>query len=80
MMRREQAGQKAERAAKKIEFVKYEITEDGTDVLLLSGQYANERLLDLWVRGPVERDYIVKKLYSTGDEAVINIIHSASCK
>ncbi len=79
MLRKEKAGKKAATVQRKVDLVKFELTEDGEDILIVSGPYANKTLRSLWVAGPSERDYVVEKLWSTGDEKVIKVITSLVC-
>jgi hypothetical protein len=74
MVRREQAGQEAKKKKKKIDQISYEVKDD--DIIILSGQYQGHSVRDLWNVGPLERDYIVNRLWFTNDPEVVKIIHS----
>lgn len=78
MLRKEKAGYKTDRMIRKHNPVRYEIEED--DIIILSGPYTGRKVRELWPLGPVERDYIVKKLWSTGDEKIVKIINSMTCE
>ena len=80
MLRKEKAGEKAASTTRKFDFIKYEVLEDGSDITILSGLYINRSVRELWSIGPAERDYIVEKLWSTGDEKVVQFINSLVCE
>jgi len=78
MLKKEKASEEAQRIHYKPDKVKYEVRDN--DIILLSGKYSNCYVRDLFSRGPIERDYIMDKLWMKGDEAVCAIINSMTCK
>ncbi len=58
--------------------VKYRI-ENG-DIYILSGPYLGKSVKELWPIGPVERDYIVRNIWFSGDAEVAAIIRGLSCQ
>ena len=73
MVRKEQAAQQAAVVKKKLELVEFCIEND--DVLLLSGNYSGQTVRQLWPLGPVERDYIVQKIWFTNNPDAVRIIN-----
>lgn len=74
MVRREKAGEKAKKRQKKLDQISYEV-KDG-DIHILSGTYLGRTVRELWQSGPIERDYIVQRLWFTNDRAVVEVINS----
>lgn len=78
MLRKEEAGRKAEIVNRRSDSIKYEIVDN--NIIILSGSYANRGIRELWYIGDAERDYIIEKLWSLGDEKINNIIKSMTCE
>ena len=78
MLRKEEAGKKTLKAQKQADSVEYRI--ENNDIFILNGQYAGKTVSELFVIGPTERDYIVKKIWFSGDADVIKIINSLVCR
>lgn len=78
MVRREKAADKAKRKAQKVEKVEYRV--EGGDLLILSGKFAGSYVSELFARGPVERDYVIKHVWFDHDEEAMAIIRSLLCK
>jgi hypothetical protein len=74
----EKAGEKARKVQKKLDLVKYIIDDNG--ILLTSGPYTGQYVIDVWKLGPVERDYVIKNLWFRNDEQVNQILHTLCCK
>ena len=77
-LRREEASAKAVRAQQMVDRVSYRC-EPG-DALILSGPYRNRRVREMFAAGPVERDYIVKYLWATGDPGIVALVNSMVCR
>ena len=78
LLRREKAGEKAEKLRKKYDLVQYQVEDD--NIRILSGPYAGFDARSLWFKGPAERDYIVKHIWFSGNREVAAILSSLSCK
>ena len=78
MARREKAHEAAKRQQKQLNLVGYQV--EGDDILLTNGPYGGRKVRELFVQGPIERDYIVKNLWFRGDDRVVQIINSLVCK
>lgn len=78
MLRKEKAGKKAESVSRKLDQLKYELIEN--DIIILNGPYINKSVRELWNIGEAERDYIVNKLWSLGDEKINKIIKDLVCR
>ena len=78
MVRREEAGEQAHRAQRKIKPLEYEIRNG--DIQLMSGPYVGRMVSELFQQGPIERDYIVSKLWFLGDAEVEKIIKDLVCE
>jgi len=78
MVRREKAGQKAARQARKVEKVEYQV--EGEDIVLLSGPFAGQYVSQLFFEGAEQRDFVVKHLWLSHDEKVMEIIRRFLCR
>lgn len=76
--RREEAGEKARRVRRKLDMVEFRV--EGEDILIMSGQYIDKYVRDLWSQGPTERDYIVRHIWFRNDERVNQILNSLCCR
>jgi len=76
--RREEAGEKARRVRRELATIEFRV--EGDDILIQSGPYVEDYVRELWTRGPVERDYIVKHIWFRNDERVNQILNSLCCK
>ncbi len=52
--------------------VRYEILED--DIKINSGIYMGRTVKELWDMGKVERDWVIKKIWNTGDKDAQRVI------
>jgi len=77
-LRREKASAKAVKVQQSADRVSFRVQQG--DVLILSGPYRDRWVRELFALGAVERDYIVKHLWSTGDPEVVAIINSMVCR
>ena len=77
-LRRAKASAKAVKAQQGLERVSYRVEAD--DILILNGPYRNRRVRELFASGSVERDYVVRHLWFTGDQEVVRIINSMVCR
>lgn len=78
MLRKEQAGKEATKAQNKSKIIDYKIEND--DILILSGPYTGQTVRNLFPIGPIERDYIVNKIWFSNDSKVVEIINSLVCR
>ena len=78
MIRREQAGVRADKMKRKIDMVEYKIEDD--DIIMLSGRYAGKTVKEIFFNSATERDYIVEKIWMGGDKDVVRIINSLVCE
>lgn len=78
MVRKEKAGKAVVKRQKKLDNVAYEVRDN--DVWLLSGPYIGKSVRELFVLGPLERDYLVNHLWFTNDLEVVKVIHSLCAK
>jgi len=78
MFRGEQAFYKEKKLKKTIDSPHYKV-ENG-DIYLLTGQYSNCWVIDLWGKGSNERDYIIKHLYVLKDLEIQRIIKGLFCQ
>lgn len=78
MVRREKAADKAKRKARKVEKVEYRI--EGDDLMILTGRFAGTYISELFARGPVERDFVIKHVWFDHDDEAMAIIRSLLCK
>lgn len=60
------------------EVAEYQIEDN--DVMILSGSYNGMRVSELWEKGPIERDWVINKLWILNDEKVNNIIRKLFCR
>lgn len=58
----------------KLKLVEYRV--EGGDIIILSGPYAGQSATEVFLRGPNERDYVVKNLCMRNDAKVLEIIRS----
>ncbi len=78
MLKREQAGQEAEKVQRRAKTVEYRVEDN--DILILSGTYIGSTVRQLFSQGPNERDYIIKKIWFGGDSEVVKIINELVCE
>lgn len=77
-MSKREVSEKDTKPRKKSIPVKYRV-EDG-DIYIMSGPYVGSSVKKLWVMSSVERDYIVKNIWFSGDADVAAIIRGLSCQ
>lgn len=73
-MRQDAAAHKVKAAQNRQKLIEYQI-ENG-DVTILTGIYQGSTLREMFARGPLERDYIVKHLCVRTDPELLQIIGS----
>lgn len=73
MVRKEKAGKEALKTKRKLDLVEFRIEDE--DILLLSGPYSGKTVKQLWPLGPTERDYVVQKIWFSGDEEAVRIVN-----
>ena len=75
--RQEAANEASRKMQRKEDKVVFRVEDE--DVLILSGQYAGHKVRDLFQKGPLERDYVVKKIWFTGDPQAVKVVNSLVC-
>lgn len=73
MLRKEKAGKEAQKTTRRLELVEFRVEDD--DITLLSGPYSGKTVKQLWPLGPTERDYIVQKIWFSGDEEAVRVVN-----
>ena len=76
------SGEKAYQKEKRLKVVRGtpHFRIEGDNLMLLSGPYADFWVTDLWNKGPDERDYIYKYVYTSKDLEVKRIVKRLFCQ
>jgi hypothetical protein len=77
-LRKDSAQEKAEYISRDNKKVEY-LIQNG-DIIIQNGKFAGRCVRELFGIGPEERDYVIKNLWMTNDQQVMNIINELVCK
>jgi len=58
--------------------VEYRIEDD--DIIFTNDKYVGQKVSDLFYKGSLERDYVIRHLWFGGDNKVLEIINKLVCK